>query len=254
MGGHGFHGMGGGHPMMSMMGMMGGMGGMIVFSGPKIWEIQFDTSSSKKNLGPFATKEIAFFYNDRRYQQIFGHGLAECGGNIKIKRKDDTEWSNLDEVGLLLLMENMPSNNLKLDGLDDYIKQLYKRNYGLWLYRYGPCGAKIYGPKTVIEMKQIEWRKTYDKGIFVKRSGEEGWYESGDIDLHILFYHLNLHKDYVPQMGIEYIDETVKRAHTKKLRPHFVYNEWEIIKLLMKAMRMDQYFEGLQNYCQEQEV
>ena len=247
---HRFHGMG--HPMMGLMGMMGAS---IMFSGPKEWEIEFDTLPSKKNHGPFAAEEITFFYNDRKYHHIFGQGLAECNGKIKIKRRSDTEWSNLDEVGLLLLMVNMPqSDDLKHNGLTDYIKQLYEKNYGLWIYRYGTCGSRVYGAKTVIEMKQVEWKKTYDKGIFVKRIGELGWYESDDIDLHILFHHLNIHKHYVPQMGIKHIEETVRRAHTTKLRPHVVYDEWEIIRLLMKAMRVDQYFEELQNYCQEQEV
>ena len=202
-----------GHPMMGMMAMMGGM---IEFSGPKEWEIEFDILPTKKNFGPFGTKEISFVYNDSSYHQIFGQGLAECNGNIKIKRISDTEWSNLDEVGLLLLMTNMPqSDNLKQNGLDVYIHELYARYYGLWLHRYGSYGSKISGLTTVIEMKQIEWKKTYNKGISIKRIGELGWYQSDDIDLHILFYHLNIHKDYIPQMGIKYIEETVTSTYNK---------------------------------------
>ena len=246
------HGMGRGFPMMSPFGppQM-----FIPFSGPKLWELQYEPKIGQiKSFGPFGTQEITFFFNDRQYTQIFGDPLEETKGKCRIKRITDTKWSDLDEIGLLLLLDNMPSNNsIKQNELDIYIKSLYKSNYGLWAYRYGSFGGKVYGPKTIIEMRQIEWRKTNDN-IFIKRVGEHGWYEGGDINLHVLFYHLNENKDFIPQMGIKHITDAVQRGHTAKLRPHFEYDEWEIIRLLMKAMRIEQYFEELKNYCQEQEV
>ena len=256
MGMGGMGGMGGPfmpHPFMGMGGPFGGK--MMVFNEPKIWQIQYDTNPEKTLFGPYGTKEIAHYYRDRQFCQIFGNGLEKTKGQIKMKRLTDTKWAEFDEIGLLLLMNNLPinSSSIPYNALDNYINTLFRKHSGLWIYRYGPYGCKIFGPHAVAELKTVEWRKC-DDGIYVKRIGEEGWYEGGDIQMTILFYHLNRHKDYIPALGIQYIEEAVQRAHTAKLRPHFQYDEWNIIRLLMKAMRIDQYYDELYRYCQEQEV
>eukprot|EP01084_Bolivina_argentea_P287432 493209_1 len=218
----GFH-----HPM-HMMGQMGGMGfggmgmnmHMMFGNEKKEWQIEFDTKPEKLTFSPFGANEIQFYYKDRQYNQYFGKGLEECKGMIKIKKITDTKWSILDEVGLCLLMNNLTSN-ISQNGLDDYIKLLYAQNRGFWVFRYGNFGSKLHGINSIIEMKNVEFKKT-NSTIFIKRVGENGWYESNDIDLHILFYHLNIHKNYIVPMGIKNIGIAIYRAHNQKLGPHFV--------------------------------
>eukprot|EP01083_Nonionella_stella_P031717 86825_1 len=200
-------------------------------------------------MGPFGREELSIYYHSKEYKQIFAKGLSDCEGMIQIKQIGDSKWSSLDEVGLCLLMNNFKSNPTK-DGIDAYITSLYHDNYGLYIYRYGSFGAQLHGPLS----PPAEFKKS-NQTIYIKRVGDEGWYPSNDIDLHILFYHLTLHRDtyQVPMPGIQHIQQAIHRAHHQRLEPHFPYNAWNIIKSLMKEMRCDQYFDELQSYCKEQE-
>eukprot|EP01084_Bolivina_argentea_P123971 219684_1 len=224
---------------------------------PKEWKIAFNTKPPQiafntippkewKSYGPFTAGQIKFIYEQNRYE-LFRSGLYQNKGEMKIKNIKDDKWTAVDEVGIYLLMATDSHLRIKTNGTAKYLQQIINEKTGHWIYRTGKYGAPLSILYTRADLSRREKWGNY--GVYnIKRVGEQGWYESNDIDLKILFYHLRLHPDIKIPLGINNIKQRMEKAHTQRLTPYFPYDEWVFIELSMKSMQYEHYYTELRKY------